>query len=227
MTNRVLYSALAVLVLGAACRGDEPRQTAKCSVEAAAVRLRDQFGYSFTVERREQKAGPLADLSDPSITEPTDLTNADDAIKYLRAQLSNVVVEVDAKNPKIIHLIDDKLVKDDNYALAATASLKYHGTPSGLVEDLGKLTNGRIGTPQMVSIGESSGDYVTPIIVDADNLSLRSVLSDFIPPQAYHPIFWVADFRENTGGGLVFVRYNGPVAPAPASAGKAGEKTGG
>ena len=117
----------------------------------------------------------------------------------------------DAKNPSIIHVIDERLKKIADYPLEKKLTIAFSGTIGDLAwAGLSKRLP-TIGPETQVLIGDAIDDYVTKVAVDAKDEKVRAVLTDCVPLDVYGPLLWRA--RTETAGGktTTSVAYYGPV----------------
>jgi hypothetical protein len=106
---------------------------------------------------------------------------------------------------RIVHIIEDSLLRDSRHPLNSNRSLDYQGSPSGMLDELEKsvrLSRAKIGS---FGLGIVNADVDTRISVKANNKGLRSILTDYLPLSEYNRLLWVAmarsDFSET------WVRY--------------------
>jgi hypothetical protein len=150
------------------------------------------------------------------------------------------MVVPDAKNPKIIHIIEKVLADDENYALNKKITVHYSGLLEGtnitvmpingrstlvggllpaVAEKAGDIRAG------LENSGASSGggsglatDSITKVNINATNETVRSIFTDCLPTANYNPVMWTAvtTKRGNAQNELVqcvLVDFFGPNKP--------------
>ncbi len=112
-----------------------------------------------------------------------------------------MVAVKDGRHPKIVHLVDKKLLKLKDYPLDRRLSIEYAGSPHGLVmavakqvKSVGPLWFGEKFTPY-------GGEDYPRIEVRDKEQTLRNVLTDAVPSQTYSQVLWHA---------RTWLRKNGP-----------------
>jgi hypothetical protein len=144
----------------------------------------------------------------------------------LRNYLDGFVVVEDARNPKILHIIDKALAEDPDYVLNKRISLKYSGglrptwskekpfdpPVGGLMPALAPKA-GRIMSSALDRSGavlRSAFDFREPnlqLSIDATNQTVRSILTDYLP-LGNKPILWRAATEKDQGEVWVLVECN-------------------
>jgi hypothetical protein len=144
-------------------------------------------------------------------------------VSNLRNYLDGFVVVEDARNPRILHIIDKVLADDPDYPLNKRISLKYSGGLAPNLDTGNKLSFVSIGglipalapkAGRIMSASEDSStsafDYSHPlpqISVDATNETVRSIMSDCLP-LGDKPVLWRATNTKMTSGELwVWVQF--------------------
>lgn len=146
-------------------------------------------------------------------------------ISKLRDYLDGYIVQQDAKNPKIVHIIEKVLADDPNYALNRKISLNYSGNINGT--NIDNPTNGSstLMGGLVPTVGEQVGevvrglgdndvqtsffDFDTVVSVTATNQTVRSIFTDCLPSASYKTIMWQAVRIEREGKTCVEVEFNG------------------
>src|SRR5581483_1177646 len=107
---------------------------------------------------------------------------------------------------KVIYIAKRETITDPRYAMNLKVSIRYKGVPSLLLDELNKVS-GKIGRPNFGTIGERQGDLESHIGVDSQDLTVRQVLTDYLPLSKYHRLLWVAETNEDYS--RTWVRFKG------------------
>ena len=146
-------------------------------------------------------------------------------VTNLRNYLDGFVVVEDARNPKILHIIDKALAEDPDYVLNKRISLKYSGglrptwseekpmdPPVGglipaLAQKAGRYYSSPVDTPgrQASVLRLTLSEPNLQLSIDATNQTVRSIMTDYLP-LGKKPILWRA-VTENQGEVRVLVEY--------------------
>ena len=180
-------------------RADEEPE--KVALQSYLFDVGDRLDCYFTIEKvllQEKEVlqpvdafGPLSNLD---IIERKKPENTDELIKMLRSQLKGVTVVRNREQKQVIHLIEERVQKIDNYVMNRKVTLKYKGPIGELKGPLSKLEP-RIGVPIMFPIVANiifSGDYDTPSEIDVKDCQIRDLLTKAVPIKGYMRIIWEA-----------------------------------
>ena len=125
--------------------------------------------------------------------------------------MPNLTVKLNAKNRRLIHIVDSRLSKLSKYSMDTIVSqLRFDGTTRELIEELARQGT-RIGVQTTIGIGDpldSKGDWTTHLKFTADNEPVRELLSNFLPLDHYERVLWVAT-TELKEGAVTLVKYKG------------------
>src|ERR1035437_1744719 len=177
-------------------------------------------GFGITGKETKATLPVRVDLSADSIPS---------LISRLRDYLDGFMVEEDAKNLKIVHIIEKVLADDKNYALNKRISLNYFGrlaptnipipakpgyetTTGGLLAAVAEKAGDIRGGSDDVGINNFLGmvsDRGTRINVNATNETVRSILTDCLPAANYSPVMWRAVTTTQNGESCVLVQFFG------------------
>lgn len=174
----------------------------------------DYRGYAIT--GKESKANPFY-IQYTQVRADLDADSIPTLVSKLRGYLDGFIVVPDAKNPKIIHIIENVLADDPNYVLNKKISLEYSGSLAGtnvptkpgfamlvggllpaVAEKAGDIRGG-LETSGSSGFGGFSWDGVTQINVNATNETVRSIFTDYLPATNYNPVMWTAVTTKRIG----------------------------
>jgi|SRR5665213_416104 len=247
----ILYLALVLSGGYISSRADETNAIASKPSEPyrSFMRILDEngenLGCSFTIEYRGYAVTGKESKADPFYTQYTkvradlDADSIPSLVSKLRDYLDGFMVVPDAKNPKIIHIIENVLADDKNYALNKKISVHYSGLLGGtnipvmpingyatlvggllpaVAEKVGDIRGGSETSGGGGFGGGSPWDSVTQINVNATNETVRSIFTDCLPTTNYNPVMWVAvtskrNDEHNEMVQCVLVHFFGPKKP--------------
>jgi hypothetical protein len=130
-------------------------------------------------------------------------------VKKLRREMKGIAVIQNTKNPAIIHLIDERLLKIKRYVMDKKVDVAYSGVLDGLSRELEKRSP-EIGPITEGMIGDIYADHITQVKVEAKNQTVREVLTGCVPLKNYRLTLWVAKTRKTKGGYKTTVGHVGP-----------------
>jgi hypothetical protein len=211
----VLASALlGIMVSLTTAQGEEPvgpHQAKKIDWALYLAELPEGLHCYFTIETMALMPGkgkiPPSPFHRYDLTPDRDIKTVDALAEKLRKEMKGIVVIQNTKNPAIIRLIDERLLKIPGYVMDKKVDIKYSGLIDKLAAELGKHVPGiepRRGFP----IGEVRQDYRTQVKVDAKNQTVREVLTGCVPLKDYSRVLWDTETRKD-GQYKTIVAYYG------------------
>ena len=193
----VLTSALLGITMSlTSTQGEElvgPQQAKKIDWELYLAELPEGLHCYFTIERMAFMPGkgkiPPSPFHRYDLTPDRDIKSVDALAEKLRKEMKGIVVIQNTKNPAIIHLIDERLLKIQGYVMDKKVDITYSGLIDGLAAELGKHVP-RIEPRRNFPIGQTRQDSRTRVKVDAKNQTVREVLTGCVPLIDYSPVLW-------------------------------------
>lgn len=217
----VLTSALLGITISlTSSQGEEPvetQQAKKIGWQLYFAELPEELDCHFTIERMGFRAGIPREIRkrDPSPFHRYDLTldpninTVQALVEKLRREMKGIAVIQNAKNPAVIHLIEERLSKIEGYAMDKKLDVTYSGLIDELAGEVGKHVPG-IGFTRGVAIGEIPGDFFTQVKVDVKNQTVREVLTGCVPLKDYSRVLWdTKTWKKKDGQYQTIVRYHG------------------
>ena len=108
--------------------------------------------------------------------------------------------------------MDRSLQKDANYILNQDVNISYSGQLQNLPDALGKMLDNKITTRRVFTASHFSRDAITNVTVTANRLSVRDVLTDYVPIKTYSHLLWSAEaIQQSNGETSTNVAYFGPM----------------
>lgn len=176
------------------------RVVAGADEKAGSVPLEDflrdlarRYDCYFTLEEGWEEGSATNAFSTSRVRLLAETTSLKQALDDLVKQVPNLRFEMAHKDRPIIHAIDKRLDRQSRYALGMTIqSYAFTGTTGELIGDLAK--RGIPILPQTVfPIGRAiTIDPSTRITIKSSGLTIRRLLSDFLPLQGYSRVIWTA-----------------------------------
>lgn len=157
------------------------------------IRLNSYFTVEDQVDPGESVGTDILVESDPTVA------TSDALIKKLQKEQSTYSVIKDEENPRIIHLVDKRLFSQPKYYLNKKANIAYSGRLNDLPDKIGQQLHFDLAAKNEFAIGSESivEDSTTQVAFDAKNLSIRSILTDYIPLKNYSRLLWRAQTSDN------------------------------
>ncbi len=143
------------------------------------------------------------------VMDDANITTVDGIVAKLRKALSFATVVRNKENPAVINIIEASLPQLPRYVLERRASLQFSGTLYDLVITLKERFDGRIGYARGGDVSRAFEDGVTQVKVGAKDLTLRSILTNYIPFSQYNRILWNAETLEVDGKTETWVQHYG------------------
>lgn len=183
----------------------------------------DRCDCYFTIERwderRDRRRGPSP--FDTDLNDAEHLTEIEPLIEKLRGELKGVAIVRNQRNPKVIHLIEESLLKPEDYPVEQKTSVNYSGAIANLPEALGRSIPGIEATAGrnypgaiILNLGgipsDVFNDDLTQVKVAVENETVRNILTHCAPLQGYRRILWRATTFAEGGGFKTAVQYYGP-----------------
>jgi hypothetical protein len=131
-----------------------------------------------------------------------------EGLERLRHVVPNLTYEVNKGDPRIIHIVDARLLQHGGYGLQRTIErIDFKGSVNQLPDAIGKLGI-RVSTQQWMFLGSGeTRDYTTVVDIRAQRLSVRDALSNYVPLEHRKGgVLWVAKTKLGEGE-VTFVYY--------------------
>jgi hypothetical protein len=184
----------------------ERQRTAPNSMlnELSDIGLR--FDCWFTIERTSTPTSRTLGVARFEIG--SEVKTREALLETLKSQLKDGIIEVDANDPRVFHVIDSVLATDPDYVMDKSATLKFSGVLSELAGKIGEVVPG-IDTRRGGSLREAFDDHVTRAEFEIKDKPVRSILTDAVPVDKYSPVLWIADTFEKDGKSVTWVQFAG------------------
>lgn len=156
--------------------------------------LGSKYGYFFTLEETWKDAESMNRLESHRVQRSARGQDIWQELDSLRKVVPGLTYKVDKTSPQIIHVMDEGLAQQKEYALdRLIPSIDFTGTVFNLVKAIAKK-GVRVSSRGAIDFREiSSMDFKTQIHVRGKRLSVRRALSDFVPLEGRNSrILWVA-----------------------------------
>lgn len=210
-----LSAVIILLGLGAVRARSQPARVGVpagggVALEQYLGELGQLFDCSFTIEEAYVKGSNLALLSARVAAKPDPKAKLEEQLEALRKEVPHLTFAASKTNPRIIHIVDDRLAAQQGYAPDdVLKSIAFKGTVVELIGEISKQGI-PITSPNTVSTEEALfWDVSTVVRVKGVNLKVRDALSLFLPRKKYSQVLWVA--RTNLGQGeRTYVTFSGP-----------------
>lgn len=196
-----------VIVRGAECRVVRD-ETEMIPLRFAVVSLGKAYECYFTIEEcwvNEEAANAIEGC----------LTRRPDGVSGLDREMNGLVRDIpqlsyafDEDNPKVIHLIDNRLNNQEGYALSAIVQkVDFSGYIGDFVSSL--AAEGVLLARSPLTSNEPA-DVGTTVHASGRNLVVRRALTKFIPLEGRGPILWIARTKLGVGQSSHIQFYGAP-----------------
>ena len=211
----VAAALLSVTMCSNVSQGEEPVETQevkKVDWDLYLAELPEQLDCHFTIERVGTAPGDKIHRSAfyrYNLTPDRNIKTSEALVQQLRREMKGVAVIQNTKNPAVIHLIEEPLLKIQDYVMDKKVDITYNGLIDKLAVELGKQVEG-IGPRRGALIGDVPGDFRTQVKVDAKNQTVREVLTECVPLKDYSRVLWdTRTWKKKDGQYKTIVRYHG------------------
>jgi len=185
-----------------------------------------KIGCHFTLEYQDYSLiGRLPAIRSETTNDLSEIS-ATGLLSKLRRDLQGFTIVPDAKNPAIIHIIEQALEYQENYPLNRSVTLAYSGNlvgcvvkdsqgnnlvkGEGLVTTIAKNVEGLVSGSANHDGREAFDDCITEVTVNATNEIVRGILTGCVPLANYSTIVWRAVASKEGKKSKVFVQFYGP-----------------
>jgi hypothetical protein len=187
-----------------------------------------KLGCHFTLEYRGYRLTGKSSELVGMVSNDLSIASIPALFTKLHHDLSGFSLEPDAKNPKIIHIIESGLNSQKDYVLNRRIDLRYSGNLVGctvkdaegreLVKGEGLVVAASKEAPGIQDGSDEAGsegafnDCYTTVTVNATNETVRGILTDYIPLADYPIVLWqaVTTITGQEGKTNVLVQFYGP-----------------
>ncbi len=213
LIGALLWATICSIVSQAAEPVEAAKKVAKVPWDLYLAQLSQQVDCYFTIERMGFMPGkgkiPPSPFHRDDLTSDPNIKTVESLVAKLRKEMKGVVVIENAKNPAVIHLIEERVLKIDGYVMDKKIDITYSGVLAKLPVELEKRLP-EIGPFRGGSTHDMLVDYITQVKVDAKNQTVREVLTGCVPLKNYSPILWTAKTRKTDGRCKTTVGHAGP-----------------
>ena len=200
---------LSAMILGAQSNVP-PAGEGQMAFVDSLVEIGEKFDCYFTFEEGWKDGEAANATSSYLIRRPVVNTNVRQVLAEIAKSVPHVRFEFQQTDHLLVHAIDTRLDAQKEYALSLVVrSIDLVGPPVQLVAELKKQgvpislqSVFPIGRPLMV-------DRSTRLNVRASGMTVRKILSDFIPLKGYSRVLWIGTTKLMPGSETV-VNFNGP-----------------
>jgi hypothetical protein len=154
--------------------------------------LGDTYGRFFTIEEGWKAGEPMNSLEARQVRQPSENKGLGRELEQLRQTVTDFTYQVSTTNPRIVHIIDSRLVQQKGYGLESTLkTIDFVGPTSDLVVAIGQ--QGIPVATQRALFTNEFQDYATVVRAKGNGLKVRDALSTFLPlDERKGRILWIA-----------------------------------
>jgi|SRR5215207_4520141 len=160
-------------------------------LEGYLLQLGEKYGLYFTLETAWVSGEPSNWLESYRVKGPPKLDGVRRDLERLKKYVPHFTYVFDKSNPKVVHVIDARLVGRKAYGPdSLVESINYKGALPGLVNSLGERGI-KVSTARLAAIGDTRPrDYSTEVHVTAQNITVRDAITRFTPLEGRRRIIW-------------------------------------
>lgn len=170
-----------------------------------------QLDYQFTIEILQASDEDLFYTKDVPTNRDygREFVTMEQTLEKLSKELPGVRFVRNKRHPRVIHAIDKRLLKLDDYVVEKKVDLKYNGVIGNISRKLNE-TLPAIGPRTFGVIGEVFDDSVTEANIAAKEKRIRDILTDAVPLKSYDPILWRGWTAKRDGAWFTEIQFYGP-----------------
>ena len=190
-------------------KGDDPKKREIILMQYLAE-LGSKYNCFFTIEEAWKEGDPINKMESYLVQISTTSGGLQQELENLRQAVPNLTFEFDKRNPQIVHIIDARLTKQNEYGLEKVLkSINFSGSVNDLVVAIGNQ-GVPVSPPILTDTRESmSQDLSTVVKINEKALKVREALSSFIRLEGRGKVIWIA--RTKLGEKEVsYIQYHGP-----------------
>jgi hypothetical protein len=175
-----------------------------------------KFDCYFTFEEMPQNGGLALDLDDVDEKLSNGASSLDEALDELAGELKRFRLLRAKENPAVVHIIDVRLDKLNDYPLEKRTDVDCSGRILDLVAELDVKLDHNIRNKKWLTPHEMRFlDLTTQVNVTAKGATARRILTDFVPLSSYSRVLWTAETELVEGKPLTEVMYRGRAYHGP------------
>ncbi len=169
--------------------------------------------YFFTIEQASKEGESMNWLEAVLVPKDSKEASVLQRLEELKRTVPNFTFQINEKNTRIIHVIDARLAKQEEYGLNAELNnIDFEGKTGDLVTAISNKgvaispqNSFSVGIPILV-------DETTLVHVKGEKLKVRDALTNFIPLRGYNGIIWTATTKLGSRQ-TTFINFRGSRIP--------------
>lgn len=181
--------------------GSSPRQARVTYLEGYLLQLGDKYDVYFTLETAWENGEPSNWMESYKLDGPPKLDGLQRDLERLRKAVPHFTYTFNQVNPKVVHVVDERLAHQEAYGLECViGDIDYTGPLPGLLTALGGQKI-KVSTNTLGVIGDMRPrDSSTEVHVAAQNTTVRDAITLFTPLEGRRRIIWDATTNLAPGG---------------------------
>ncbi len=158
------------------------------------------YNCFFTIEEAWQNGESINQVEATKLEKSLAKDSLRSALESLRQAAPNLMYMISKENPRIIHIIDTRLMRQSQYGLEnIVKNINFTGTTGELLDELSKM-GVSIQRPGLMDIHEARLiNSQTKVKVVGQGLKARDILSNYIPLNDHGRVLWIARTRLASG----------------------------
>jgi hypothetical protein len=167
----------------------------------------DVYDCYFTVEEALVSGDQLTSIEEHRVSLDMNNKSLRQVLDIVRMAVPNLTYELDTKSPRIVHVIDRRLLGQKRYAMEESIDqLQFEGFNFDFVQAIA-LKNIKISAAGPLSTGEALAvDFKTRVNVNVRNIKVRDLLTRAVPVLGRQRILWYSrtDLESNS---TTYIRF--------------------
>lgn len=165
--------------------------------------------FTFELVNRKRGETELHQIDVANVEIPQEIATPE-LIRLLNESFPAFRFVASKHDPQVVHAIDKRLDQLSGYALSQKATLKFSGTPQGLVRKLHESIP-HLGPRESGSFRQAFDDDSSQIKVEGKQEELRQLLTSGGKWEKYGPCIWISQTALDTK--MSIVQFYGPKFP--------------
>lgn len=215
---KIVLNSLALLLAGSGCSLAQPENPMSKDTDATVPllaylhKLGNTYDCFFTLEESWVHGETMNFLASSPVPDEPAKGKLPQELEKLAALVPHLIFQRDPDNPRIIHVIDERVWDLASYSMSQVIPyIDYTGKSNDMVNELAK--RGLRVAPQTGFIaGDPLAfrlDVTTIFHMKGERISVRSALSNCIPLANYSRVMWIAT-TERRVGSVTEINLRGP-----------------
>jgi len=211
-SSAIVYAMLLLLIFICHTHGESnpyKKYKNKRMLGMYLVECGKKYDYYFTIEEIYTGKVPINNVVGRLIEVDSKIETIEGEIEHIKRSFTDLDVNMSEGNKRIIHIIERRTNAIKGYPLQKKINeISYSGVLGKLQKKIGEMIGGVKWRDYGIA-GSVWGntDLITKVEINAKNISVRDLITDYVPIFKYWRIIWISTYDERTS--IAEVRFLG------------------